>query len=66
MCPFCVTRSKPTHQLTDPTQPNPLQVENLDPTRPNAIPLTMELRFSSDGNYGRMCLTPLYDLTVIG
>ena len=22
----CVTRSNPTHQLTDPTQPNPLQV----------------------------------------
>ena len=21
---FCVTRSNPTHQLTDPTQPNPL------------------------------------------
>jgi len=24
---FYVTRSNPTHQLTDPTQPNPLQVE---------------------------------------
>jgi len=23
MGPFCVTRSNPTHQLTDPTQPNP-------------------------------------------
>ena len=23
MCLFCVTRSNPTHQLTDPTQPNP-------------------------------------------
>jgi len=22
MGPFCVTRSNPTHQLTDPTQPN--------------------------------------------
>jgi len=27
MGPFCVTRSNPTHQLTDPIQPNPLQVE---------------------------------------
>ena len=47
MGPFCVTRSNPTHRLTDLTQPNPLQVEkfgpnpthqklkNLDPNRPN-------------------------------
>jgi len=35
--PFCVTRPNPTHQLTDPTQPNPLQVEKfgLNPTQPN-------------------------------
>jgi len=25
MGPFCVTRSNPTHQLTDPTRPNPIQ-----------------------------------------
>ena len=25
MGPFCVTRSNPTYQLTDPTQPNPTQ-----------------------------------------
>jgi len=31
MGPFCVTQSNPTHQLTDPTQPNPLQVEKLEP-----------------------------------
>ena len=31
MGPFCVTESNPTHQLTDPTQPNPLQVENCGP-----------------------------------
>ena len=29
MGPFCVTRSNPTHQLTDPTQPNPIQLTNL-------------------------------------
>jgi len=35
--PFCVTRSNPTHQLNDPIQPSPLQVEKfgLNPTRPN-------------------------------
>jgi len=27
MGPFCVNRSNPTHQLTDPIQSNPLQVE---------------------------------------
>ena len=27
MGPFCVTRPNPTHQLTDPTQPNALQVK---------------------------------------
>ena len=34
---FCVTRSNPTHQLTDPTKPNPLQVEKFgpNPTQPN-------------------------------
>jgi len=32
MGPFCVTRSKPTHQLTDPTPPNPLQVEKFGPS----------------------------------
>ena len=26
MGPFCVTRSNPSNQLTDPTQPNPLEV----------------------------------------
>ena len=37
MGPFCVTRSNPTHQLTDPIQPSPLQVEKigLNPTQPN-------------------------------
>jgi len=35
--PFCVTRSNPTHQLTDQTQPNPLEVEKFgpNPTEPN-------------------------------
>jgi len=37
--PFYVTRPNPTHQLTDPIQPNPLQVEkfgpNPDPTQYN-------------------------------
>ena len=31
MGPFCVTRSNPTYQVTDPTQPNPLQVEKFGP-----------------------------------
>jgi len=42
MGPFCVTRSNPTHQLTDPTQSNLLQVEKFgpnptqsNPTQPN-------------------------------
>jgi len=37
MGPFCMTLSNPTHQLTDPTQPNPLQVEKFgpNPTQPN-------------------------------
>ena len=39
-----MTRSNPTHQLTDPTQPNPLQVEKkFGPTRLNPIQLTIEL-----------------------
>jgi len=38
--PFCVNRSNPTHQLTDPTQPNPLQVEKFEP---DPIQLTMKL-----------------------
>jgi len=28
---FCVTRSNPTRQLTDQTQPNPLQVGKIGP-----------------------------------
>ena len=37
MGPFRVTRSNPTHQLTEPIQPNTLQVEKFgpNPTRPN-------------------------------
>jgi len=37
MGPFCVTRSNPTHPLTDQTQPNPLQVKKFgpNPTQPN-------------------------------
>ena len=37
MGPFCVTPFNPTHQLTDPTQSNPLQVEKVGPnlTQPN-------------------------------
>jgi len=37
MGPFRVTPSNPTHQLTDPTQPNSLQVEKFGPnqTQPN-------------------------------
>jgi len=30
---FSVTRSNPTHQLTDPTQPDPVQVKKLGPNR---------------------------------
>jgi len=30
---FCMTGSNPIHHLTDPTQPNPLQVKKLDPTQ---------------------------------
>jgi len=26
MSPLCVIRSNPTHQLTDPTRPNPMQL----------------------------------------
>ena len=41
MGPFCATRFNPTHQLTDPTQPNPLQVEKFgpNPTQHNCRPL---------------------------
>jgi len=37
MGPFCMTQSNPTHQLTNPTQPNPLQAEKfgLNLTQPN-------------------------------
>jgi len=31
MGPLCVTRANPTHQLTDPTQPNSLQVKKFGP-----------------------------------
>jgi len=39
---FCVTQSNQTHQLTDSTQPNQLQVETFgpNPTQPNPIQLT--------------------------
>ena len=44
MGPFCVTRSNPTHQLSDSTRPDPLQVvEILDPIRPDPIQLTMSV-----------------------
>jgi len=50
MGPFCVTRSNPTHQLTDPTQPNLLQVKKLgpNPTQPNTNChwLTLSLYYS--------------------
>ena len=38
MGPFCLSRSNPTHQLTDPSQPNPLQEDKKgpNPTQPNA------------------------------
>jgi len=37
MGPFCVTGSNPTHHLTDPTKPEPLQVKKFgpNPTRPD-------------------------------
>jgi len=40
--PFCVIRSNPTHQLTDPIQLNPLQVGKFGPnaTQPNTTNLT--------------------------
>ena len=37
MDPLCVTRSNPTHQLTDPTRPNPVQLTvelTVDPANP--------------------------------
>jgi len=40
--PFYVTRFNPTHQLTDPTQPNPTDKKwnKLDSTRPDPVQLT--------------------------
>ena len=35
MGPFCVTRSNPTHQLTDQPNPTHYKWKNLDPTQPN-------------------------------
>jgi len=47
--PFCVTQSNPTHQLTDPTRPNPLQVEKLGPNPTQRNTTNKELTtFSSD------------------
>jgi len=45
MGPFCVTRSNPTHQLTDPTQPYSLQVEKFGPnlTQPNTTTHKLQL-----------------------
>ena len=45
MGPFCATRSNPTHQLTDPTQTNPLQVEKFGP---NPTQTNTTNQFSSD------------------
>jgi len=41
MGPFCV-QSNPTHQLIDPNQPNPLQLEKFGPN-PTQYKLTMKL-----------------------
>jgi len=44
MGPFCVTGSNPTHQLTDPTRPNPLQVETVGPnsTQPKKLKISTQ------------------------
>jgi len=44
MGPFCVTRSNPTRQLTDPTQTNPLQVEKFGPN-------STQLNTTNNGDY---------------
>ena len=37
MGPLYVTQTNPTHQMTDPTQSNPLQVENIGPNLTQSI-----------------------------
>jgi len=51
--PLCVARSNPTHQLTDPTQLKPLQVETFGPN-----PTQQTIEVTDAGVY--------YHLTVIG
>ena len=41
-----MTRSNPTNQLTDPTQSNPLQVENFGPN-PNKLKVTVDVWFET-------------------
>jgi len=50
MGPLCVTRSNPTHQLTDPIQPNLLQVEKFGPD-PSQYNYQCSLQFNSDVFY---------------
>jgi len=51
--PFCVTRSNPTDQLTDPTQPNPLQMEKFEPnpTQPYRNCASISHRFRDIAGY---------------
>jgi len=45
--PFCVTRSNLTHQLTDPTQPDPRQAAKFGPhpTPPNKGPYSLVVAY---------------------
>jgi len=55
MGPFCVTWSNPTHQLTDPTQPNPLQAGKFgpNPTQPNK---NWKISTQPNPTHGQLCL----------
>jgi len=70
MGPFCVTRSNQTHQLTDPTQPNPLQVGKFgsNPTQPNTTnngAYSLLVAYLYTQNLSRTCSQPSINLFVL-
>ena len=65
MGPFYVTRSNPTHQLTDPTQPNPKFWTQPDPTQYNGAYSLVVTYFYAQNSQSRTFSQPSINLFML-
>ena len=64
--PISSTQTNPTHQTTDPTQPNPSQIKNFGPTnQPNYNPTELHTTNNKPSGIRKVILGTLFHRNIV-